>query len=243
MAFSDLTAAEWAIAGSVLLLVFVSGPALLHALRPRRTTLYVLNEERGVWENYESPTKGERPQAAASEDREAAIQPETDKVDEVPTHEGGGMVDREIATLSITPESPLIRTADWARDRELCPCCEYPGVFSFGAVSACVLCDWETPLSESPGRVVSHTEWESALADARLSYQATGSALPATGRTFWMVPLTEERKELREDARTLFDYLRTGDRPDTSEVLEKVDSLLVRLRDWGELDPRAPDDE
>jgi hypothetical protein len=132
---------------------------------------------------------------------------------------------------------------DWADGRPLCPCCGYPAMDDIDM--PCVLCDWdeeEFPESEaehpalalgSPQiHVDSSAEREEALALARKNFATFGSAASTKEREEEGAdPLTTNQIELRRKLRERFDYLKGGDRPDSSETWEAIDDLIKQLRE------------
>jgi hypothetical protein len=132
---------------------------------------------------------------------------------------------------------------DWADGRPLCPCCGYPAMVDIDM--PCVLCDWdeeEFPESEAEHsgvllatpliHVDSSAEREEALALARKNFATFGSAAsPQEREEDGADPLTTHQIELRRKLRERFDYLKGGDRPDTSETWDTIDDLIKQLRE------------
>ena len=109
----------------------------------------------------------------------------------------------------------------------------------------CVLCDWdeeEFPESEAEHPAVvlgtpqihvdSSADREEALALARKNFATFGSAAsPKDREEEGADPLTAKQIELRRKLRERFDYLKGGDRPDTSETWDTIDELIKHLRE------------
>lgn len=127
---------------------------------------------------------------------------------------------------------------DWAGGRRLCPCCDYPTDYT--VAHACSFCDWQDPPAPEvalpfpvPGRdsLTVEVDPDDALQDARACYRATGSAFRPEDRPDFNGVLTPRALDLRKQIHERLDYLRTADRPDTSETWELIDHLFNELRD------------
>ena len=112
---------------------------------------------------------------------------------------------------------------EWSSESPVCPCCH---CIAQSGSKSCFVCDWEEPLGED----VEAGNRDALLAEARARYDATGSAITVEERASWGGLLTPREQQLRSEIRERCDYLRAGDRPDTSEVHEEIDRLLGQLQ-------------
>jgi hypothetical protein len=179
--------------------------------RSKRRTVYVLDDR--------SRVTASAPVTAGAGSRTAPTNspPESDVVD-----------DRVAEDINVGEAW----AAEWANGRPLCPCCGY--ATTYDEFVPCALCDWEEPVAPEPGWEVATSERLSQLEVARARYAATGSALSPEDRGSWAGELTGRQVELRRELRAKLDYLKGGERPDTSESWEEVDRLLAALGEEAE---------
>lgn len=160
------------------------------------------------------------PRSAVPPDRAA----EDDDVAEMPAVAAPDGPDAPDAAAARTPSwSP-----DWAEGRRLCPCCGY--ATDYTPARRCSLCDWEEP----PEPVLDDDlpvppNPDDLLDEARARYRTTGSALTPEERAEWLGPLTPSEIELRRQLHDRLEYLRTGDRPDSSETWEAIGRIIDDL--------------
>ena len=134
-----------------------------------------------------------------------------------------GAQEAAVAVNDAPPWAP-----DWAEGRRLCPCCEY--ATDYTPAHRCSLCDWE----EAPEPVLDDDHLmppdpDDVLDEARARYRATGSALDPAERAERLRAPTPQEIELRRQLHDRLEYLRTGDRPDTSETWDAIGLLFDQL--------------
>jgi hypothetical protein len=222
--------AEWQqalLSGATLIALGAVGRAAMGLLRRRGKTLYVMDAA-GHVVGGEPPPDSSAGESAESSTDAAAAEPSADDSAELSPDDA---------------EDTASGAPDWADGRPLCPCCGYPAMVDIDM--PCVLCDWdeeEFPESEAEHsgvllatpliHVDSSAEREEALALARKNFATFGSAAsPQEREEDGADPLTTHQIELRRKLRERFDYLKGGDRPDTSETWDTIDDLIKQLRE------------
>lgn len=217
----------WAQVGGAVILLLVAGElrTLMSRWRAHRRMEWV-----------REPVRKDRPDPAQIDEDDLPL-PDTWEYTEHTTDEEARLLEAHGVSYA-----PSLVGPDWARGRALCPCCGYPGGYVPTIGPGCAICDWEDPRAENPEWGVSRSHWMASLSAAKENYRLTQSALSPEEREAWAGHLVPEQLALRAEFRGACDYLRTGDRPDTSEVLERLDITEARLRElsdeprWREVD-------
>lgn len=134
-----------------------------------------------------------------------------------------GPQDAAVAANDTPPWAP-----DWAEGRRLCPCCGY--ATDYTPAHRCSLCDWEAlPEPVLDDDHLMPPDPDDVLDEARARYRATGSALDPADRVDRLGAPTPRELELRRQLHDRLEYLRTGDRPDSSETWDAIGLLFDQL--------------
>ncbi len=206
--------------------------------RDREHTVYVLPDDATFGQDGRRDATSSEPTAAPAPATAPGIESrsvaEPGARPSVASHQAAG--DDEVAETPATrtPDAPdaAIQTPpwapDWAEGRRLCPCCGY--ATDYTPARRCSLCDWEEP----PEPVLDDDlpvppNPDDLLDEARARYRTTGSALTPEERAEWLGPLTPSEIELRRQLHDRLEYLRTGDRPDSSETWETIGRIIDDL--------------
>ena len=160
-------------------------------------------------------------QLAGSRTPARSVEPNLEKVE---------IVSRQPIWDDYGPERPAIVDSR-GRSRFLCACCGNPSSDDDNVGLSCVICDYDEPFAEDPSYVLTPGELARRGAAARGTYELHGSVISPEERAEYGGQLSVEEQSYRAELRKEFEQLMARSQPDASERWERVDILIVKLRE------------